>query len=429
MANPGHPSTHLPALDGLRGMAVLMVFICHVSETFWSIPNPWRNIPYLLWAGWTGVDLFFVLSGFLITGILWENRAATHYFRNFYARRTLRLFPLYYTALVIIFLVIPLLVPIFEHRSPVMTEIAARLRDSEKAAGYWPWFFTYNADFLFTIKNLMFPGQFWSLAVEEHFYLMWPLLIHRLSHGILIKVTSGIVIGTLILRVCLYHFLIPYGMYCFTFCRMDGLAMGALIALIMRNPDGIATLTRFSKKAFPIILVFCAALLLYQRGVWNQYGFIQQTIGFSLTPAFYACLLIAVLTNDKAAGLFSNRTLRFLGKYSYAIYIIHPFVMNYIRPLFSRHYSIVAALIHGGNTIARQSMAIQLLDGVCFIGSVIGITMILALISWKLIEQPFLNLKKYFPYEKANPADGSDLVMTLAENTGAIAIPEDVPPG
>ncbi len=407
-------------------MAVLMVFVCHIAEVFWFLKNPWRKITVYLWAGWTGTDLFFVLSGFLITGILWESREAPHYFKNFYARRTLRLFPLYYTTLIIIFLLLPFLVHLLEHRSLLMDDLAAQLGKSNRSAGYWLWFYTYSADFLFATKDIMFPAQFWSLAVEEHFYLLWPLLIHRLNHNTLIKVTGVIAIGTLMLRFCLYHFVIPYGMFCLTFCRMDGLAMGAMIALIMRNKDGISTLKQIARVAFPVVLTLCVALLLYQKGFWNQYGFIQQTIGYSLTPALYACLLIMILTSEAISRVFSNGILRYLGKYSYAIYVIHPFVIAYLTPFFRlgvpNHFSILSA-------IAGQSRAFGFLDGVSYIAAVAGISMAAALISWKLIEQPFLNLKKYFPYEKPNPAEGSDLVLTLAENTGAVSTPKDLTPG
>jgi len=424
-------SAHLPALDGMRGTAVLMVFSAHLCERFFFLQNPWRKPAVWGWAGWTGVDLFFVLSGFLITGILWESRTANHYFRNFYARRTLRLFPLYYFTLVAAFLILPLTLPLFHGASNPLRELGAQIKLTKEISVYWIWYFTYAVDILLAFKGAMFIGQFWSLAVEEHFYLVWPLLIHRLPRETLIKVTGGIVIGTILVRCCLIRFLIPYAIFCLTPCRMDGLAMGAMIALVLRQENGAARLQSFARLAFPVLAVLCSILLLFQKGAWSQYGFIQQTIGYSLTPALYATLLIFVLTKESWARAFSGRFLRFFGKYSYAIYVIHPFLLDYLRPFFTLdqpgHFSVMTdVLLRGDEAILSRPWARAFFDGGGYIVSVVVLSLLAAMTTWRLLELPFLNLKRFFPYERRSPSSGAELVLSFCKNDDPISPPPPV---
>jgi peptidoglycan/LPS O-acetylase OafA/YrhL len=406
-------STHLPALDGLRGLAILMVLLHHLSEPFLFISNPWRKLPVFTFGGWTGVDLFFVLSGFLITGILWESRSSANYFRNFYARRTLRLFPLYYGVLILIFFVLPLLAPI---------AIAGSAR-----AGQWAGSIEeLRGIFLVALRGPLFASHFWSLAVEEHFYLAWPLLIRRLRHSALIKLTIALMIAPFFIRLCLLHFASPVGIYVLTPCRMDGLAMGSFVALFMRKPSGLQALRSWIRVAFPAIFFLWFALYLYQRGAWLQYGVLQQTIGYSLTAALFACLLIQTLTEKRWAALFSHGSLRFFGKFSYGIYVIHVLAFHYIEQLFSLgrpgHFSIVGNILLAGTESRGQwPRTVVTLDGICFVALAVTSSVLGAMVSWYLIELPFLNLKRFFPYEKRHPSSGADLVLSLAENAGAVS--------
>jgi len=413
---------HLPALDGLRGAAILMVLVMHLSERFFFLANPWRRIAVLGYAGWTGVDLFFVLSGFLITGILWESRTSTHYFRNFYARRTLRLFPLYYITLIVIFVMLPTLLPLFHGGSFIERAIADRIMVLKATSAYWPWYFSYSADFLFAIGGFIFPAHFWTLAVEEHFYLVWPFVVHRVRHLNLIRVTTWIIIGTFILRCCLIKFLRPNGIYCLTFCRMDGLAMGAMIALVLRQENGLAILMSRVRYLFPVIAVLCCIEMLIERGCWSQYGFLQQTVGFTLAPALFACVLVKTLAEKRWAGALSSGVLRFLGKYSYGIYVIHPFVLDYSRHLFTLdcpgHFSIITDVLLKGHAAPRVA---GVLDGACFVIVALGLSLLGALVSWRVIELPFLQMKRWFPYEKRVPSNGADLVLSAAEKSGAVS--------
>jgi peptidoglycan/LPS O-acetylase OafA/YrhL len=412
---------HLPALDGLRGLAVLMVLCAHLCERFFFLKDPWRVAATMGWAGWTGVDLFFVLSGFLITGILWESRTANHYFKNFYARRTLRLFPLYYATLAIVFGILPLTLPLFHSGPGPWRELGAELQKTKDVSTYWIWYVTYSVDFLLASKGAIFTAHFWSLAVEEHFYLAWPFLIHRLSHSTLKKVLAFIILGTVLVRCCLLKFLIPYAVFCLTPCRMDGLAMGAMIALILRQDEGLASLRSFARSAFPVLLILCFLLLLLQKGHWSQYGIAQQTVGYSVTPASYACVLIFALGSKQWAAAFSNRFLRFFGKYSYAIYVIHPFFLDYLRPFFTLerpgHFSVVTnVLVNGQAAILGRPWATGLMDGAGYAVSVVALSLLAAMASWRIIELPFLNLKRFFPYENRRASSGPDLVLSLARH-------------
>src|SRR5580700_6952106 len=153
-------ATRLPALDGIRGVAILLVLFYHLFRYDNSL------LGRLSHHGWLGVELFFVLSGFLITGILYDSRGEVHYFRNFYGRRVLRIFPLYYGFLAVAALLAPLL-------------IKAQLQGIHTYIHYQVWWWLYAANILESIKGWICAAfdPFWSLAIEEHFYLIWPLLI------------------------------------------------------------------------------------------------------------------------------------------------------------------------------------------------------------------------------------------------------------
>jgi len=221
--NPAHP--YFPALDGLR---------------FWlSHSSSFITMRTCAWAG-AAVDIFFVLSGFLITGILWDMRHANHRWRNFYVRRALRIFPLYYG----LFLCFLFTTPLF----------------------HWQWHWT-HLSYVFYLQNFvrflphlkyepenLLPttlGHLWSLAIEEQFYLLWPLLVFRVSSlESLIRIAWCIVAGCLLLRITLllslpHSILDNYFIYRCTFTRIDALAVGGLGALYMRAPNSVGVNKRF----------------------------------------------------------------------------------------------------------------------------------------------------------------------------------------
>ena len=227
-------SDRVPVLDGIRGIAVLLVMIFH----FWIVAFSGGN---LLWEriyddvagmGWIGVDLFFVLSGFLITGILYDSRDSLHYFRVFYGRRTVRIFPLYYAALAIFFLVGPF----------VLARVyRPALADMQSGAIVKLFAWTYLLNWYEGFKGwgaVAHPLQhFWSLSVEEQFYLIWPFLILKLERRRMMGVCIGLMMLALTLRAALYWLHFPFAAYTWTICRADSLAIGALVALAARNAD------------------------------------------------------------------------------------------------------------------------------------------------------------------------------------------------
>lgn len=366
---------HLPALDGLRGIAILLVIVSHYLGPYWRSAT----------IGWTGVNLFFVLSGFLITGILLDSKAKPHYFRNFYARRTLRIFPLYYLALVLIFLVAP--------RFPSLNT-----EDFREVARNQAWLWTYTMNFYVGLKTELgtvdpFSSgwvqtlHFWSLCVEEQFYLLWPAVVLLCSRRGLMLVTAVCFIGAWCLRayfvfqaenVTASYFLMP--------CRMDDLATGAFIATALRSPDGLRKLRTFA----PGLTVLSLWVLL---GGWMYLGdFFQldgsvQVLCYSAFALLYGCLLIFALAAGPSnifVRLLNLRVLRSYGKYSYAIYMVH---WGLSGLLFSR----IAPLETLERQLGSQNAA---LGARVVIVAVVSYG--IAFLSWHLFERHFLKLKSRF---------------------------------
>ncbi|HLL88149.1 MAG TPA: acyltransferase, partial [Tepidisphaeraceae bacterium] len=182
--------THYPALDGLRGLAILLVMVSHyvappAGGGRWGLV--FRRAAD---AGWVGVDLFFALSGFLITGILLDAKGKPGFFRNFFARRTLRVFPLYYGVLFVVCVLLPALgllklgVPLSQRWLWLYATNLFPLLRSADGAGF---FFPNSWDLQF--------GHFWSLAVEEHFYLAWPLVVYALGRRPLMVTCAALMVA------------------------------------------------------------------------------------------------------------------------------------------------------------------------------------------------------------------------------------------
>src|SRR3954471_12053673 len=271
-------SGHLPALDGLRGIAILAVLIYHYAFELQHGHGLGGAIYELLHQGRHGVDLFFVLSGFLITGILLDSRDSPRYFSTFYARRTLRIFPLYYGVLFVVLVLLPLL--------------AAPAPGAQKVMHDQPWLWCYGANVLMTLtgNRALFNaehfnlGHFWSLAVEEQFYLVWPLLVLLLSRRALI----GICVACLPISLALRLYFIARGNSAgadfFTASRMDALAVGALVATLARQPAGLAALRRPARWIVIIgLLIWMAALPSTGGKFWKYSDY------FNYTPIELLC--------------------------------------------------------------------------------------------------------------------------------------------
>ncbi len=210
---------HLPALDGVRGLAIALVLLYHVTPVRWAS------------GGWVGVDLFFVLSGFLITGILWDGRHRPARARRFFVKRALRILPLYYGLLILIFVVVPAMDPL--HKTAYQA-----LKSDE----WWYWTYLQNWRIAFAHPNDGGSfGWFWSLAIEEQFYVVWPFVVWHASRDTIIRLCGAAIFSGLVIRVALLVLHAPGSdsilfIYVLTPCRLDGLAVGALVAMAIAAP-------------------------------------------------------------------------------------------------------------------------------------------------------------------------------------------------
>jgi peptidoglycan/LPS O-acetylase OafA/YrhL len=372
---------HVAALDGLRGLAILLVMVCHLQ----ILPRSNAVDQYvgaLLRTGWCGVDLFFVISGFLITGILFDAKGSAHYFRSFYARRVLRIFPLYYAFLVVALLAGPALLP------AVFPPSAVQPHEHK-----WFWLYLSNLWLAWSQRWLESPALtvLWSLCIEEQFYLLWPLVVCACSRRTLIQICVATIVGSLVLRpVLLLAGAHSITIFISTPTRLDGLAMGALIALAARGPLGLRGLLTRSPVAAVVSGVVLASLLVltWNRPALRRYS---QAFCYSGFAVCFGALLVATLAAPRTAGLgwlFETRVLQTLGRYSYALYLVHKPVAEWLKswlPAFE-DWCVLGSAVPG-------QLAFYVLG--------IGVSLGVALLSWHLLEKHFLKLKKYFPYREA----------------------------
>jgi peptidoglycan/LPS O-acetylase OafA/YrhL len=300
-------SKHILQLDGLRGLAILLVLSFHYFVPLSGIFS----------LGWSGVDLFFVLSGFLITMRLLDTIDSRDYFSHFYRNRILRIFPLYYLTLILFFLAIYTLVK-EEH-----------LHNIAFYKLHWLSFFVFTQNW-----SLIFYGHpvdtyithFWSLAVEEQFYILWPFVLYfirdrkklfrimLLALPLIIIVRSGIYIRHPEFNMHRHY-------YINTFCRMDSFIIGAIMCFIYRSEINVSNKTIYY-LFYLFLLLLCAGIAISGNAFFANYFF--STIGYTILAVLYACLLyISIQTGNFFSAFFEIPFLRFCGKISYGIYIFH----------------------------------------------------------------------------------------------------------
>lgn len=368
----------MPALDGLRGLAVLLVMLLHFQL---DSPDTALGRVYLsvVESGWAGVDLFFVLSGFLITGILYDNRGREGYFRDFYARRALRIFPLYFGFLALRFFV-----------APQLFEVEGVELHSPPAQQAWAWLYLTNLQIVLLGpgSESAFTGHFWSLAIEEQFYLVWPAVVLLLPRRRLVALCCLVVAAAPLLRaVFVYGFGASFWAYYFTPSRMDALAMGALVALAVRAPGGLDALLRWR---VPVLAVSGAALaaLYVWRGLGSRDAVVL-TAGMSVVGFFFAALIVTAVAAAPGTPLhraFVHPALLFFGRYSYSLYVFHLAVDEALQRTAFRERGPVAV---GGVLVPAQLL---------FLAAGVSITILLSVASWHLYEKHFLKLKDRFRY-------------------------------
>lgn len=370
----------IPALDGLRGIAIILVMLHH-----FTLYRPTSGIDLLIgdvvFFWWSGVDLFFVLSGFLITGILLDTRDNERYFTTFYARRILRIFPLYYLVLFLAFIVLP--------KFPAVHSVLA---DQGDLPPQWPyWLYLAN----FSIAKLGWLHDWvdvaWSLAIEEQFYLVWPLLIWLCPPRVLALLCAVIIVAEPIARI--YAWALDYKVlwiYVLTWYRLDGLAIGALLALAQRR-GLLPSLDRW----VPLVLIAGVAGLIActimggHTWWWNRR---MQQYGYSLIAIIGGAMLVSAINRPADSWwprLLSAGWLRAFGKYSYGLYLLHTPVMRAVREY-----------VFNPQDYETLKTA-PWIGEVLFYVAATAPAFAVAWLSWRWFEAPILRLKARFPYASA----------------------------
>jgi peptidoglycan/LPS O-acetylase OafA/YrhL len=345
-----HPK-HIKQLDGLRGIAIILVLLVHFY-------NFGTLAPYLYF-GWAGVDLFFVLSGFLITGILLHTKHKKGYYRIFIARRALRILPLYYAVLIVIAIL------------ALFINSLAWFRDYQ----YFYWL--HAANYLILQKGFFLPlGHFWSLAIEEQFYLVWPLIVLLCNRRWLIIISTLLILLGIYLRATIDNIYLVYGL---PLAHLDGLLIGAIMAVLIREYRD--TLFKYIEMIFvctaALFFMYTAGWLIMNRGN-SEDAFIKQPFTFTLVSLFFGALMIYSLKSKRLGAFLSGSVLRFFGKYSYAMYLFHPMLY---------HFSNWA----GGDRLAG-------IEKLLLNTGLVLLTIAMSYASYHLFEKHFLRIKDRITY-------------------------------
>jgi len=316
----------MPELDSMRGIAVILILFFHGMAPPLSpeLSSGGKFILAVSQHGWIGVNLFFVLSGFLITGILIDSRYRHGYFRRFYIRRALRILPALYATLIVLVV-----------------------------GGWISWrFLTLSVLFLANTAPLLgVPlqyGPLWSLAVEEHFYMLWPAIIRRLSPVGLILLLTTIVVITPLLRAT--EFLISGfpadTIYLYTWFNLDGLALGALLAIWLRQPWFHRI--QLSRIALPLLVAGLAFFVFVLEHPLAGAAF-SSTASNLASAGLLSCMLL--VGTSRWSFLVDRPVLKFVGFISYGLYLIHALAFRLTETLFSRP---LLAVSSAGNPTAAM---------------------------------------------------------------------------
>ena len=367
-----------PALDGLRGVAILLVYIFHYGGGLRST-NPFVHaLGYFAETGWTGVILFFALSGFLITGSLWDSRDERDVLRNFYTRRVLRIFPLYYAILLI----------------ALIAAVARGNRLGELSPVLLYAGFLQNLPGLVTtaLKPISPLPLFhlWSLAVEEQFYILWPaLVLFSGTRSRALNLSLWIVALSELFRILTHLPVVPPELAAtldpFILTHAGTLALGAALALALRGPHW-QIVERWAVTAF------WAGLVLYLLASWSSATFYlspapQFTIGLLGVGIASTAIIPLAMRAGRLRSILCSPPLRFLGRISYGFYVLHIF----IEPLID---------VLGGHLAHATSGAMYQLARFVI---AFPLTVLLATLSFYFFEQPILAYKRRFPMHSPLP--------------------------
>jgi peptidoglycan/LPS O-acetylase OafA/YrhL len=345
----------IPSLDGVRGIAIIVVFLYHATQLAGI-----STLRLAMGWGWMGVDLFFVLSGYLITGILFDAREDASYYRAFYGKRVLRILPAYAFYLAVLMWV-----------------------QWNQFRGTQGWYVSNLSNVLFWLRGWTVAPRgaehLWSLAVEEQFYFVWPFVIARCRRPRTgLYVALGVALGSALLRALVVWQDTGNAWetaYLLTPLRADGLAWGAFLAMLQRCRP-----TRFTVRDAASLLSFLGAIGLVvvltslRKASWQPP--FMQLLGYPAIAMLGGGLVgFAVLAPNSLLGA---APLRIAGKYSYAGYLWHPFALYAVQ---------------------RWTQ----LQGLSLIGAGLVATAIPVLVSWYAVERPALRAKRFFSERAERP--------------------------
>lgn len=376
-----HPTSRIAVLDGFRGFAILIVTLYRFAEVAFT-SELIGNLPHkLIHIGSAGVDFFFVLSGFLITGILLDaKQQGGSYFGRFYYRRTLRIFPLYFATLAVLLLLLP-------------NALGNRvIVDDLQGNPLHLWIYTVNLDIAWqNAWNYGRLNHFWSLAIEEQFYIVWPLVVFWLVPKKLLRACI-VLLGVCALARIGFSIadLGEVAEKNFTLFRLDGLLMGATAALGVRRVSSLSPYYSRFRIGFGALLVLYAGTLLL-----GKYDF---SVRYTVVSAVAAMLLLMTLASPQGAierRFLENRFLRSLGKYSYAMYVFQ----NPLIPLLGFVISPASLAALTGSPLA---------GGFLYVAVMLAITYGLAWVSWHALEKWFFRMRLwYFSHPKPQSSIGA----------------------
>jgi len=374
-------SGRIPQLDGLRGMAVLLVLLYHY--VFLTSAAPRSGIVHYLQTafrmGWAGVDLFFVLSGFLIGGILLNAKDSPRYFKTFYLRRIYRIFPIYYLWIGVYFFVA--FTPLTRWAGP--TGIVRDKWTIIPAYGLFLQNIVWSRGEAFRTAWL---AALWSLAVEEQFYLATPSVVRFLSKRGLVTSLILVIIGAPLIRILVYKYIVPtHGAapYMLTPCRADALAMGVLLAIVLREERWRALLRGHLKAIYGVLGLLFAGVTYLTIADKSQYSYAMTVWGYSCLDAFFSGLLIlALMVPDGIwAGICRWPFLIEIGGISYCMYIIHSAVNDICHFGFSSPMNGISTFSSLAATVVAA-----------------GLTWSVAKLSWRYLESPMIRLGHRYRY-------------------------------
>ena len=360
------PSRHIPQLDGLRGLACLLILVQHAAQQFDAAPlSPLAYALAIFRLNWTGVDLFFVLSGYLLGGICLDHHASANYFRAFYTRRACRIFPLYYGWMLAV----------------TGLAIAGALPADQLFKGetpYWT-FWLYVQNFFIGLASSCprWISLTWSLAIEEQFYMVLPALVWLIPKRLFPKALLVLIGSAAVCRFAIVF--MDYSRagnlnYYFTCTRWDALFIGVLTAWMVRQPHWLGRIQR----NLPRIMLLAGFLAIVIVGISfgpiaRHYVYCSVPL-YSVIAVFYMCVLLLSLYHPWVSWAFRRQSLMFLGGISYGTYLFHEIVLHLTQECANRYWEPSHI-----QTLAVVSIAMVA-------------TMGLAFASYHLFERPIIRL-------------------------------------